>query len=109
MAAAEAEIILSNGYVTVVDASYLRLLKLYRWHGKKCNGGVYAARSTTKKANGQRKTYTILMHRFIMNAPKGLQVDHINGDTLDNRRHNLELVTPEENLRREGLRRRAYG
>lgn len=37
------------------------------------------------------------MHRVIMNAPPHLQVDHINHDTLDNRKHNLRLVTPPQN------------
>lgn len=37
------------------------------------------------------------LHRIIMDAPKGLQVDHINHDTLDNRKNNLRLATTSEN------------
>jgi hypothetical protein len=37
------------------------------------------------------------LHRFIINAPKGILVDHINGNALDNRKINLRLATDIEN------------
>lgn len=39
------------------------------------------------------------MHRLIMAAPKGVEVDHVNGDGLDNRRANLRLVTRSQNAK----------
>lgn len=44
------------------------------------------------------------LHRFILGAPSNLQVDHVNGDGLDNRKANLRLVTNKEqaqNLRKQ--------
>lgn len=38
-----------------------------------------------------------LMHRLILGAPAGVDVDHINHDGLDNRRCNLRLCTKSEN------------
>lgn len=48
-----------------------------------------------KKINN-KKTY-ILLHRFITKCPKDKVVDHINHDTLDNRKSNLRICTPREN------------
>ncbi len=42
-------------------------------------------------------TGTHYLHRFLMRPPDGLQVDHINGDKLDNRRCNLRLCTNQQN------------
>ena len=41
----------------------------------------------------------IIMHRLIMNTPKGKVVDHINHNRLDNRRSNLRNCTQSENAR----------
>lgn len=47
----------------------------------------------------QRKTVGIFFHREILGAPKDMCVDHINGNTLDNRRENLRLCTHAENMK----------
>lgn len=83
---------LSRGQVAIVDDMDARLAA-HSWSAHPCNrgtGGFYAARS-------ERGT-TVYMHRVILGAPKGLLVDHINGDGLDNRRANLRLATHSQNL-----------
>lgn len=46
-----------------------------------------------------RNSKGVWLHRLIMNCPQGMEVDHINRNTLDNRRENLRIVTRAENNR----------
>ena len=43
------------------------------------------------------KSRKMSIHRLVMNPPDDMYVDHINGDTLDNRKKNLRICTPREN------------
>lgn len=53
---------------------------------------------------GQEKGHKhVYLHRVIMSAPKDMQVDHINGDKLDNRRSNLRIVNGAHNSQNIGM------
>jgi hypothetical protein len=87
-------IYLGEGEFTILDPrDYYRLSK-FQWYIKGSFGKFYAARNYKYDS---RQTKTVSMHREIMNAPKGLLVDHRNRDGLDNRRANLRLATYSEN------------
>lgn len=47
----------------------------------------------------------VMMARVILDAPKGLHVDHKNHDTLNNQRHNLRLCTHSQNHQNERPRK----
>ena len=44
-----------------------------------------------------KKVKSILMHREVMRTPEGFETDHINGNTLDNRKQNLRIATRSQN------------
>ena len=75
---------LTRGYWAQVDAADLPRVMELTWNASpNAMGGHYAM----TQQGGQ----TVYMHRLIMDAPKGKMVDHLNHDTLDNRRANLRI------------------
>jgi hypothetical protein len=86
------EIPLSQGKFALVDIEDYERVNRFTWHVDK--KGKYASHVTTRKKPPRRK---ILLHRFVLNAEKGAIIDHINGDTFDNRKSNLRIVTNRQN------------
>jgi hypothetical protein len=87
-------IYLGEGQFTILDQEDYYKLSKFRWYIKGSFGKFYAARNYKYDS---RQTKTVSMHREIMNAPRGLLVDHRNRDGLDNRRENLRLATYSQN------------
>lgn len=68
----------------------------YTWFVKQGGNrsGLYVAANIY---NDNKKRTTIRLHQWIKKPSKGMVVDHINHNTLDNRRENLRVVTPSKN------------
>lgn len=94
---------LQKGLFSIVDdVDYEKLIQ-YKWYATRGKGKdtFYAKRWIwiPKKRNNK----FISMHRQILEVPSLQQVDHINHDTLDNRRLNLRICNNQENQRNEKI------
>jgi hypothetical protein len=86
------QIPLTRGKFAIVDNHWFEYLNQWRWLAmpSSSTGSFYAARYD------KNREY-IAMARLIKNTPRGMECDHINHDTLDNREENLRNVTSQEN------------
>lgn len=66
----------------------------YRWFLKNTRGNEYYVARSYRDG---KKVKTMYLHRFIMNCPDDLQVDHKDMNRLNNTRENLECVSNAEN------------
>lgn len=88
-----------TGRNIIVDDDDYSILMEFRWF---IATKRYAARMVK---NGDKRAI-IYLHRQIMNPKIGMVVDHINGDTLDNRRCNLRVCTQSDNLANQKIGKR---
>jgi hypothetical protein len=78
-------------YAIVDDEDYDRVMK-YKWYAQRRHAGKFCA---TGRIPG--RSSRMLLHRFLLLPPPGMQVDHIDGNPLNNRRSNLRICTNAQN------------
>ncbi len=93
---------LSQGLYALVDAADYDRVAQYRWWVYRLPTRCYAARHVRVAKGVYRKQ---LLHRFLMDAQPGQEVDHRDGDGLNCTRANLRIATPEQNQQNRGKHR----
>ncbi|MFA5251835.1 MAG: HNH endonuclease [Phycisphaerae bacterium] len=78
----------------IVDQQDYYRLGNFKWHVTGTNSRFYAVRQIKVDNTHTTRMY---LHREIMNSPKGMLVDHKDGNSFDNRRANLRLATRFQN------------
>lgn len=95
-----AKIPLTQGYYALVDeddATWLSQWNWYYWDGYARRNGEWHP-----VEDGRLARDPILMHRSILQLPDQMDVDHANGDGLDNRRLNIRPATRAQNMHNRG-------
>lgn len=96
-----AKLYLTNGTAVLVDDEDLERLLPYKWAEHRTTDHL----TSYARAEVNGKKDRRLMHRMILDAPRGSDIDHINGDGLDNRKVNLRLATRSQNMHNQRNRR----
>lgn len=87
---------LTQGKFTKIDDEDFERVSQYKWHySSKRLGSLIGCVKRHCVQNG--KIYLMRLHRFIISVPDDMQVDHIDGDALNNQKSNLRICTPAQN------------
>lgn len=89
---------LSKGIFALVDADVAERVNQKFWTA------IVNKKSKTCYAlfRDQASKKTVFLHNWLVKVPKGMVIDHINGDGLDCRRSNMRICLPAENKRNNG-------
>lgn len=86
---------LTQGLFSMVDDEDFDRANQFKWHAVKKGNTFYAGRAL-RMPDGHWIDYKL--HRFLLDAPDGVPVDHVNRNGLDNQRANIRLATVRQNV-----------
>lgn len=93
-------LVLSQGQRSLVDPDDYEWASAFKWSALRCpRTGKFRAMRQARSDDGRRRT--TYLSREIMGLKHGdlREVDHVNHDTLDDRRSNLRILTSDANKR----------
>lgn len=86
---------LTRNLVTLIDKEDFKRVNSLKWYAHKSSAFKFYAANKNKSM--------IYLHRFILNLiDSDLAIDHINGNSLDNRKSNLRIATQKQNVYNRG-------
>ena len=80
----------------IVDPEDFEYLNQFKWWLNDSGYAIYT--QCFKKESGWRSR-KLRMHRILLKVLKGQQIDHVNGNRLDNRKSNLRICTQSQNTK----------
>lgn len=88
--------------IVLFDREDFEKINKLHWKVSKKKSKLYVC--TGQNKNGEKIIY---LHNYLMNynPTVGYEVDHINGNSLDNRKENLRIVTRQENVQNSNVRK----
>jgi len=89
---------LTKSKFALIDNSDYKLISKFKWHTHFDGYNYYAARNVSASKNNGTRT-TISMHVSLLGKIKNKEIDHIDGNGLNNQRKNLRWATHSQNLR----------
>ncbi len=93
-------VIVSEKYGVLLDAEDLDKYRIHLWSISSLKRKKPYVRANIY-VDGKRKK--ISLHRFLLGlSNEDVEVDHVNGDTLDNRKQNLRIATKHQNAMNRG-------
>ncbi len=87
---------LTQGKFALVDDEDFDKVSQHKWSARK-TGYVWYAMTNIPTRNTKRRQKLLLMHRFIIKTPTGMETDHKDRDGLNNQKSNLRWATSAQN------------
>lgn len=94
------ELILTRGLKATIDIADYELVRTKKWRAVKTGRNDIYVAAWHRLETGDRKQITL--HRFLANPPAGMQVDHVDGNALNNCRSNLRICSASQNQMNKG-------